>query len=465
MTEQDRPNLSLGRLPGSLPERLNPIPRAWLVLIALLHVAVLICLAVLMLRGPAAAVVSSAGVPLVADPSDLKAIAMALEEKSLDAEAARAWRRYLEQEGARGEPSDQRPAILYRVGKLYIDSGNYSEAAAALVEAQLAAEQDQKLKAEIGAKLIECLRRMGMYGEIGRELSRQVEAGTHEPGKPKVLVRLAGEEITEADLDRMIERRVDSMLSIQGAAADAAARQAVLEQLSSPQARNQMLQEILQTELFCRRARELKLDQQDEFLTARREMIDSLLAGRFLTEELKRIAPTDVDLRSYYSAEKTRYQEPESLQAVLVQLAEDEEAAEVLAGVESADDFEKLAAERTADGATPDRQIVRGRNDPMLGGTDALFELAEGRWTARPHVNQNDRYVVLVRKKTPARTPPYEEVSRRVAADYVSRKRQETTQKLVTDLMTRYDVQIVPPGGRNAEPVNDGPKPTEEQSP
>ena len=33
------------------------------------------------------------------------------------------------------------------------------------------------LRAKVGAKIVECLRRLGNYGEVGRELSRQVEVG------------------------------------------------------------------------------------------------------------------------------------------------------------------------------------------------------------------------------------------------------------------------------------------------
>lgn len=62
-----------------------------------------------------------------------------------------------------------------------------------------------------------CLRRLGLYGEVGRELSRRVESGAEGVKKGNVLATLAGEELTEADLDRMIQRRVEQILSLQGA--------------------------------------------------------------------------------------------------------------------------------------------------------------------------------------------------------------------------------------------------------
>jgi len=397
---------------------------------------------------PAAPGRSPSQAPTSADPDDLKTTAIELEERSLEAQAARAWRAYLEAE----PETSERAEILYRIGTLYMAAEQFDEAAAALVQSELAAGSEPGLKSKIGPKLVECLRRLGRYGEVGRELSRQVEAGADQVAKGNVLATLAGEPLTEADVDRMIERQVDRLLAVQGTPQDEAARQAVLRQFSNAQARRQMLQELLQTELFCRRARELKLDQEDEFLQARQHLEQSLLASRFLARQLEKIRPTDVDLQSYYKANQDRYREPESAEVRLIELGAEEDVAALLETIKSADDFRKLASERRSpdapDGeAPPPRAIQRGRVDPLLGDVEKLFELSEGQWTTEPHVNGDQKHLVLVEKKTPARVPPLSEVRRRVEADYSQIKRQELTEQLFRDLLTRYDVRIMPPGG------------------
>jgi hypothetical protein len=88
-------------------------------------------------------------------------------------------------------------------------------------------------------------------------------------------------------------------------------------------------------------------------------------------------------------------------------------------------------------------EVVRDRSHPQLGDTQALFDLGPGKWTTEPHVNGDDRYLVLVEGKTAPRTPPLSEVRSRVELDYVSRKRQELSNRLFADLMSRYDVKIV----------------------
>ena len=50
------------------------------------------------------------------------------------------------------------------------------------------------------------------------------------------------------------------------------------------------------------------------------------------------------------------------------------------------------------------------------------------------------------------------EIVARVSADYVARKQKELSEKLLSDLMTRYNVRIMPPDGPGEEP----PEPTKE---
>jgi len=207
-----------------------------------------------------------------------------------------------------------RAEILYRIGKLRIAAQQYGAAAAALVEAEEAAGGNKDLTTKIGPLVVQCLSRLGRYGEVGRELARRVEVGAAADahGKAKVLATITGQSLTDADLDRLAERRVDNMLALEGAAGDAERRQAILQQLSTPAARRQLLQELLQIELFCRRGRELKLDQEEGFRQACDETEQTLLAQRFLAKELHEIQPTAVDIESYYQANLPQYAEKKS---------------------------------------------------------------------------------------------------------------------------------------------------------
>jgi len=409
-----------------------------------MNLAALACLAVLLVRSN-----SQGGTPAGspgADVDQLRSIAVELENKSLDLEAALAWQAYLDAAPA----APERAEVFYRVGKLYMQAQKYGDAAAAFVRAEKAVQGDPELVRKIGLQLVECLRRLGRYGEMGRELSRRVEVGAKDTAKGKVLATITGQEFTDADLDRLVERRVDGMLALQGTGADPQRRQSILKQMSSPEVRRQLLQELIQGEVFCRRARETGMDREPSFVQARDQMEQSLLASRFLARELEKIQPTEVDLQSFYKANSVRYQEPESLEVLSVRLSEKEKAEEVLKKIATADDFRKLAARRSggkdADETPPPppRRLVRGQEDPTLGSVEPLFALAEGQWTKEPHLKGDDRYLVLVEKKIPVRLPPFEQLSDRVRADYTSVKQQELAEKLFQDLLTRYQVRIAP---------------------
>ncbi|MFP6766040.1 MAG: hypothetical protein VB858_20580, partial [Planctomycetaceae bacterium] len=206
----------------------------------------------------------------------LRTTALALEDRGLSMAAASSWQDLL-----RLSPdADDRAQIHYRIGRLLMQAEDYRGAAAALVEAELQVTEEDSLNGKIGPQIVECLRRLGRYGEVGRELSRQVEVGSGQSTKESVLATFAGESLTEADLDRMIENRVDRIIAMQPEGGLPASREQLLQQYQSVDLRQRILQEILQTELFSRRARELKIDQEDAFRQARDSLQTELLASR-----------------------------------------------------------------------------------------------------------------------------------------------------------------------------------------
>lgn len=451
MNETPRPQLVLSQPPESLRPKPGGVPRAWLWAIAAMNLAALACLVALLTRSASAP--AGGGPATGANVEELRSVAVELEGKSLDLEAARAWQAYLD-----AEPKEpQRAEITYRIGKLYMQAEKYGDAAAALVRAEKTASSDPELSRKIGTALVECLRRLGRYGEMGRELSRRVEVGGEKAAQPRVLATIAGESFTEADLDRLVERRVDGILAMQPGGVDPRRREAILKQMSTAEARRQLLQELVQTELFCRRARETGLDREESFTQARDQLEQGLLAGRFISRELERIQPTDVDLQSYFKANTARYEQPESLDALVIQLQKEDSPEELLAKISSADDFRKLAAQRSGgkdeqQAPPPMRRVVRKQDDPTLGNVEPLFELAEGQWTKTPLANGEHRYLVLVDKKNPAQTPSFEQAAQRVRADYTAVKQRELTDKLLQDLTSRYQVRIMPAGEAPKQP-------------
>ena len=438
-SELNRPQLNLGDPPGSLRRAAAAVPRGWLILIVWLQLALL---GLFFWRpGPSGDRVAG-GDSAAASASQQRELAHELENRSLYAQAAEAWQEYL-----RGAPqAEDRAEVWFRIGRLFLQAEQFERAAAALLRCELAADDNPALRKKVGPELVTCLRRLGLYGEVGRELSRRVEAGAEDVQQGKVLATLAGEPLTEADLDRLIERRVDQMLALPGAAGGEALRQQLLEQFARPEMRRQLFDELLQTELFTRRARELGLDREPEYLAARQAVEDSLLAARFQARELAKIQPTDVDLEAFYKLDEARYRLPETLAVRIEPLQAEEQPASVLEGIQAAEDFRQWQAKRRGGDAAakdePPETLVRGRPHPQLGSADPLFDLEPNTWTTEPIEHEDQRFLVLVEAKSPARTPPLAEIRDRVHHDYVARKRDELSRRLADELMQRYRVQL-----------------------
>lgn len=430
----DKPNLQLGDPPSGLARRQTSVRGVWLLVV--LQIATLATVGLLLTgRNPVGSASST-------DPGrieEIRATAISLEDRSLAAEAADAWREYLRLAPA----ADDRAKVLYRVGGLLMDAEDFSGAVTALVEAEQLAADDDELKSKVGTKIVTCLRRLGRYGEVGRELSRQVEVGGDETTQGNVLATFAGETFTAADLDRMIERTVDRVLAMQSESPFLPSREQLLKQYESGEARQRMLQEILQRELFSRRARELEIDREPSYQETREFLETELLAGQFLSRELAKIQPTDVDIESFYAANKADYRQPETASIIALPLKDDQTAEDVLSRITTADQF-KEAAKGDADQPAVVR-LVKEQPHPRFEDTSAIFALTEGEWTKTPIEAGDQKVLVLVESKTAAATPPLDQIRFRVESDYRRRKQQELTQQLSADLMSRYDVKIVVP--------------------
>ncbi|MEW6746407.1 MAG: peptidylprolyl isomerase [Planctomycetota bacterium] len=442
MNDTRRPQLTLDQPPKALqPSRRSRMVPALLVLVLVLQAVV----AWRLWSGGEGAGATS----FVLEPKATRELALALEEKGLNSEAARAWEAYLEQ-----APSDpDRSSIAYRAGRLRMDERDFAGAARDFVQAELLAKRDQvTLEGNVGLKIVECLRQLGRYGDVGRELARRVRVGEAEdPGRP--LATYEGEKITAATLDRMVEHRIDQMLG-PGVRADDPRREALLEQLSSPEARRRLLEDLLREELLSRKAREEGIDKEDGFLELVSATERGLLAGWLMNRELAKLEPSELELRNHFEAHRADFREPDRAAVVVLELREGETAESFLATIPSSDAFRAAAAARSSEGLPS--SVVRGASDPVLGPTGAIFALAPGEWLERPLEYQGQRFLVMSDGVTEGAIPDFEAVRSRVAREYMEQKREEFGKQLMSELMQRYDVKIFEPEESGAKPPAGG---------
>ena len=170
-TGSDRPRLDLGKPPGKLAKAHRPPGRGLLFLVVLLQIA----LVGVVLFKPAA-LSGPAGTSGGGAADQIRAAALELEDRGLDLEAALEWERFLEAAPA----ATERARILFRIGEARYRARQWDKAAAAFVRAERAADCDKGLRAQIGPKMVDCLRNAGLYTEVGRELRRRTSSGAGE---------------------------------------------------------------------------------------------------------------------------------------------------------------------------------------------------------------------------------------------------------------------------------------------
>ncbi|MCS7304373.1 MAG: peptidylprolyl isomerase [Thermoguttaceae bacterium] len=379
--------------------------------------------------------------PVSRDPEKMKLAAKELEERGLAAAAAAAWQAYLD---AQPQAPD-RWEVLLRIGNLYLRAQQPTQAAQAF--ALLRQEvPDEQLKQQVEAGLVACERLSGLYGPIEKWLAQRRLQPQSIAAQGQVVAIVGDEKLTEADLDMLLRSRLDQLLAAQGLSADKAQREAQLRQWNSPGMRARLLRLLLQNDLFLRRAREMKLHEDPEFVAQREETLEMLLLERFLERELVDTAPTQADVEAYYRSHLAQFQQPEMLQVVLMQLPDAKTAAETGAKIQSAEEFVRIAASLKGANGQPAaglRQIVRNRPDPILGDPEPLFQLQEGQWTNRPLEVRGNYYLVLVDKKIPARTLSLAEVRPVILDTLRQQRRQEALDRLFEQLSHRYGVKIL----------------------
>lgn len=375
------------------------------------------------------------------DPQMLKSAAKELEERDLPAAAAAAWQAYLNAQPL----APDRLQVLFRIGNLYLRAEQPAQAAQAFALLRQEAE-DEELKKHAEAGLLACERLSGLYGPIEKWLAqRRLQPAPHQP-EGQVVAILGQEKLTEADLDVLLRNRLDQLLVAQGLSGDLHRREAELRQWNNPRMRARLLRLLIQNDLFLRRARELKLHEDPEFVAQRQEALEMLLLQRFVEREVSETPPTEADIQEYYRTHLAEFQQPELLQVLLMEFPDVKTAAETAAKIESAEQFVRIAATLPGGKGQPSarlRQIFRNQSDPILGNPEPLFQLQQGQWTPKPFQVQGRSYLVLVDKKVPARTFSLEEVRGIILDRLRQQRRQEALDRLFDQLAKRYKVKIL----------------------
>lgn len=394
---------------------------------------------------------SQGGAPPV---DQLKALALKLEKQDLSVQAAKAWTDYLDVADLQ---SGERAAVWYRIGKLYQEQGEEAEALACYYRSETESE-GQEYSADLNMRVQECLERLGKFAALRYELAGRVSLRESDKTKgEEVLAEIGERQITEADLDSMVEREIDQQLSALAAFLPEDVRnerkEQLLKELTSPANRFSMLQQLVSEEMLYRKAREDDLVDESEVRAVLNAMERRYLAQHAMERWLgEQIRITSSDLRTYYEANKQNFVRPERVQIRHILFEDRELAAQCLSRTQNGEGLEDVVNGLVEEGALPaptdPAEVWLQRGTPPPGFTidqasvDKILTASEGEVIGSPVESGDGFHVVQVLKHETASQRPFEEVELEVYRSLRAQKEAEAREGLLADLQEKFDVVI-----------------------
>ena len=234
-----------------------------------------------------------------------------LAQRGLYQQAATAWQDYL----AAAQPADaQRAQIHFQIGGLLEKAGLYAEAIEHYYRSEAAAEVEE-LGPQINAHVKECFERLGKFSALRYEVMDRTSIDPAQSAGGKVVAEIGAEKITESQLDALIEESIEDQLAPMQAFMTPEQlneqKKQALEQLRSPQAKQEFLQSWLAQEILYRQALDQQLGEKPEVKRLVHSLTRQALSRQMLDEQLaSKIHVTDTDVQTYYTANKDKYVEP-----------------------------------------------------------------------------------------------------------------------------------------------------------
>ncbi|MBN1844934.1 MAG: peptidyl-prolyl cis-trans isomerase [Sedimentisphaerales bacterium] len=439
-------NLSL---PRRSSEPAGRRPRAMGILLILILAAGLANIALQLIRKPVPATTASG-----LSSENQKNLALKLETQGLNEPAVRAWKDYLARPGI---DSEEQAKIWYRIGRMYQQDEHFEEALECYYRSE-SFDRLTELADEIGRRSRECLEGAGRFAALRHELANRVDRNRPEGSAgQEVVAQIGAETITQAQLDRRIEREIDRQLEALAGMAPPEElnkqKKEFLKRMSGPAERLRMLNQIVLEEVLYRRARQLQLAEKPAVRDLLADQERKLLAQSLIQSELAdKIHITPADLETYYQAHKQDYLQPERAQISHIPLADEPAARELLAQLKAGRDFATAARTVSLDTATGQQGgeipgwVAKGDPIPGIGrsprATALIFATDPNGIVPEPVAGEQGYHLLKVRRRQPQRQKGFDQVRPEVYRALRQQKEREIQEALLAELKQEYNVVI-----------------------
>lgn len=240
----------------------------------------------------------------------------------------------------------------------------------------------------------------------------------------KVLSVVAGEEITEKDLNDFMENVPQEQQAYR----------------TNPQFRQQCLEQLMALRMFTKQGEEERLEETQEFKEIMEGARRDILAQMMISLTLKDISVTDEEAESYYESNKTQFVKGAAVRAKHILTDTEETCAQILAAVENGEKtFEDAAREYST---CPSGQ--RGGDLGEFGKGRMVPEFEKAAFGAEigkvigPVKTSFGYHLIKVEGKSEAKETPYADVKESIKANLLQQKQNAAYNAKVKELKEKY---------------------------
>lgn len=244
----------------------------------------------------------------------------------------------------------------------------------------------------------------------------------------QVLAKVEDREITQRDLQFFLQN-----LNPQTAA-----------QFQSEAGQKQLLQELVNQELFYLEAKKSGLDQNPTYLQSLEQLKDNLLKQFAVTQLLNSISVSEEELQSYYKENQEQFVSPKSVNAKHILVAKEEDAKEIIKEIKEDEISFEDAAKKYSTCPSKERggelgSFSRGQMVPEF--EEVAFNMEKGA-ISEPVKTQFGYHIIKLIDEKEAGTKTLEEAKPQIQEILLGKKQQDVYLKKVEDLKKNYKVEI-----------------------
>ena len=243
----------------------------------------------------------------------------------------------------------------------------------------------------------------------------------------KVLVTIAGKEITQKDLDAIIARYPEDKRAY----------------FDSEMGRSQLLDQLVSFELMNKLGSEMELDKTEEYKSTLEQMARDLLTQMTINKVLAEVTVTDEDAEKFYNEHSEEFKTPETVSAKHILVDSEEKAKEIREKISNGEmTFEEAAGQfSTCPSGQQGGDLGEfGRGMMVPEFEEAAFSL-DLNTVSEPVQTQFGYHLVKTEAKNEASVAKFEDVKAQIVGNLMQQAQQNKYAQLMKELEAKYEVK------------------------